>query len=83
MKYVNYHPEEFSKPVLTFMLALASLLFSFCFEAINLFILFSKDSVYNTIVSYVTVDVLKGFGSFYFSSMESDTTNLLREVLCP
>ena len=81
MKYVIYHPNKFSHPDWVFAVSVLSLFTSFIFEAINLLILFSKGTVYLTIIAYITVDVLKGFTIFYFNSMESDTQNILREVL--
>ena len=62
-------------------LAYWSLLSSMLFECINLVILFSRTTVYTTIVSYITVDILKGYGTFYFNSIESDPQNILSEVL--
>mmetsp|Transcript_343 Transcript_343/g.627 ORF Transcript_343/g.627 Transcript_343/m.627 type:complete len:120 (+) Transcript_343:127-486(+) len=65
------------------ILAIIQMLSCFLFEIINIQILFSRSNVYFTISSYITVDLLRGFGRYYFNALEKDSSNLLVNVMKP
>jgi len=83
MKYTIYHPHNMAQPGMAIFLSIMQMVGCFLFELINIQILFSRANVYFTISSYITVDLLKGFGKFYFNAIEKDNTNLLVRVMLP
>lgn len=80
MKYVNNHPSRFDFQNTAFWLGAAQIIASYLFELMNALILFTRVNVYFTIVSYVTVDVIANFGTFYYNSIRSDRNNVLFDV---
>ena len=46
----------------------------------NSLILWTRINVYFAIISYVTVDMISQFGTFYYNSIRSDYNNVLFDV---
>lgn len=65
MKYVNNHPFNFDRPRLAFVLGFIQMVFAFIFEFCNIIILFSRATVFQTIASFVTLDVLFRLQTMY------------------
>lgn len=80
MKYVNNHPSRFDFQNTAFWLGAGQIIASYLFEVMNALILFTRVNVYFTVVSYVTVDVIANFGTFYYNSIRSDHNNVLFDV---
>jgi len=81
MKYTIYHQQQMTQPQMAIFLAIVQMFSCFLFEVINVQILFSRSNVYFTISSYITVDLLRGFGKYYFNAIERDSANLLAKVM--
>jgi hypothetical protein len=72
LKYLVYHPHQMQRPAIATFLLFIQLTVNFMFEFINIQILFSRATVFFTIGSYVTVDLLRSFNKFHFMAIEAD-----------
>jgi len=72
------HEKNFLEPGIVYTLGVCQLLFCFIFETINMIVLFSKTNVYLTLVSYLTVTLLKDLSSIYYDkTIGSESDNVL------
>lgn len=81
LKFLLTHKKVFHNNGLLFLLGLSRMLFCFLYEFINLFILFSRETVYLTMVSFFTVNLLINISTIYFTKIiAEDNSNILRHV---
>lgn len=58
LKFISNHPDKFDYPALSYSIAFTELLASAVFEYINIWILYSRENVYFTIILYINVELL-------------------------
>lgn len=70
LKFISNHPDKFDNGLLTYGIAFTQLLASVLFEFINISILYSRDSVYQTIILYINVELLTRFQQLYYNTVK-------------
>lgn len=81
MKYINNHHSKFENPFVCFYLATITMVIFWICEFINLMILYSKTSAFNTVNSFVTQTCVISVQTLYYGSMFGrDGSNKLKKV---
>ena len=82
MKYVNNHPHLFDMDMLAYSLGSTQFVFAIIYEICNITVLFSRITVYFTIGSYITLEILFLMQKMYFNkNIMMDRSNYLKDVL--
>lgn len=81
MKYVNNHQAKFENPFVCFYMAGMTMIVFWICEFVNLMVLYSKTSVFNTVNSFVTQTCVINLQTYYYSSMfQKDMSNNLKTI---
>ena len=71
----------FKGTLLLYLLGLSRMIFCFIYEFINMFILFSRPTVYMAMLSYLCVTLLLTLNEIYYKKIiEEDPENILKKV---
>lgn len=70
LKFISNHPDKFDWPLLSYSIAFTELLASAVFEYINIWILYSRENVYFTIILYINVELLAKMQQFYYHTVQ-------------
>jgi hypothetical protein len=81
LKYMIYHPQNFTMPLTAGLLCIIQIVFLVIFELLNIQILFSRGDVFTIFQCYITCVVLRHFTQFHFKAVENDRMNVLKKVL--
>ena len=81
LRFLITHKANFHNSGILYFLGISRMLFCFLYEYINMFILFSRETVYLTMVSFFTVNLLINISMFYYNKIiGEDMGNVLRHV---